>query len=127
MALRLAPLFSSSFTICRNKPIGLSRNPSSDLITSANPTDERRRLSSHLLEPALSSVVQGGSAGAVRHVQVAQVGEQGLGAARGTVGSGHVQRRLPELVSCVGLCPAPQQQPHGPLEQRKQTGVQTQQ
>lgn len=69
----------------------------------------------HLLEPALSCVVQGSPAGAVGHVQVAQLGQQGLGAARGTVGGGHVQRRLPELVSCVRLRSAPQQQTHRPL------------
>lgn len=65
-------------------------------------------------------MVQGSSASAICHVQVAQMGEQGLGAARGTVGSGHVQWCLPELVSCVRLCSAPQQQPDCPLEQMKQ-------
>lgn len=69
----------------------------------------------HLLEPALGRVVQGGSAGAVRHVQVAQMGQQRLGAAGGAVGGRHVQRRLPELVPCVRLRPAPQQQTYDPL------------
>lgn len=73
-------------------------------------------LKPHLLKPTLSSMVQGSSAGAICHVQVAQMGEQGLGAACSTVGSSHMQWRLPELVSCICLCAAPQQQPHCPLE-----------
>lgn len=69
----------------------------------------------HLLEPALSRVVQGSPAGAVCHVQVAQMGQQRFGAAGGAVGSRHVQRRLPELVPSVRLCSAPQQQTYDPL------------
>lgn len=79
-----------------------------------------KELKTHLLKPALSCVVQGSSAGAVRHVQVAQMGQQRFGAAGGAVGSCHVQRRLPELVSCVCLCSAPQQQAYDPLFARKQ-------
>lgn len=68
-----------------------------------------------LLEPALSCVVQGRSASAICHVQVAQLGQQGLCAASGPVGSSHMQRCLPELVSRICLCSAPQQQTHCPL------------
>lgn len=64
--------------------------------------------------------MQGSSAGAVCHVQVAQVGQQRFGAAGGAVGRRHVQRRLPELVPRVGLCSAPQQQTHDPLFVRRQ-------
>lgn len=63
--------------------------------------------------------MQGSAAGAVCHVQVAQMGQQSLSAAGGAVGGRHVQRRLPELVSCVCLCSAPQQQTYDPLVSRK--------
>lgn len=73
----------------------------------------------YLLEPTLSCMVQGSSAGAVCYVQVAQMGEEGLCTAGGTVGRRHVQRRLPELVSCICLSSSPQQQAHCPLEWKK--------
>lgn len=88
--------------------------------TSAVGGGKLKKKKTHLLKATLSCVVQGSSAGAVCHVQVAQMGQQGFGAARGAVGSGHVQRRLPELVSYTCLCPAPQQQSYGPLFDRKQ-------
>lgn len=56
---------------------------------------------SHLQEPTLSRMVQGSSAGAVCHVQVAQLGQQGFRTSCGTVGSSHMQWGLPEFVSCV--------------------------
>lgn len=62
----------------------------------------------YLLEPTLSCMVQSSSAGAICHVQVAQLGEQSLCATRGTIGSSHMQWCLPELVPCICLCPAPQ-------------------
>lgn len=77
-------------------------------------------LKPHLLKPTLSCVVQGSSAGAIRHVQVAQMGQQGLCTACGTVGSGHMQWGLPKLVPCVCLCSTPQQQTHCPLGRRQQ-------
>lgn len=65
---------------------------------------KKKSFKSHLQEPTLSCMVQGGSAGAVRHVQVAQLGQQGLCTTCGTVGSGHMQWGLPEFVSCVCIC-----------------------
>lgn len=66
-------------------------------------------------------MVQGSPATAICHVHVAQLGQQGLCAARGTVGSSHMQRRLPELVTCICVSSAPQQQTHCPLGRGKQS------
>lgn len=51
--------------------------------------------------PVEGGVVQGGAAPAVRHVDAAQQGDDGLGAAQRLIGGRHVQRRLPELVTRV--------------------------
>lgn len=73
------------------------------------------RLTSDLRVSTVHGVVEGGASRAVGHVQTAELRQQHLGAACGFVGSGHMQRRLPQLVPSVHFRPLPQQQPHGPL------------
>lgn len=121
MALRLAPLFSSSFTICKTKNLSCRRTTHRSFsLFKESQKMGRSYLKPHLLKPTLSRVVQGSSAGAICHVQVAQMGQQGLCAACGTVGSSHMQWGLPKLVSCICLCSTPQQQAHCPLGRRQQ-------
>jgi hypothetical protein len=80
-----------------------------EMVCKNSPVPKAHSISSpHLHVSALSSVVQGGSASAVCHVQIAQLGEQGLCTARGSIGSCNMQWSLPELVSCIGLCSLPQ-------------------
>lgn len=64
---------------------------------------------------AVCSMVQSRSAGAVRHIQAAQLGDESLSASCGPVGRSHVQRRLPEFIPGIDLRILSQQQPHGLL------------
>lgn len=67
----------------------------------AGPRDPAAGPSPYLSVAVEGGVMQRGAPAAVRHVDAAQQRDDHLGAAQSVVGGGHVQRRLPVLVSRV--------------------------
>lgn len=106
--LRLAPLFSSRFTIWTGRSGERGQATTPTLRAPAKPRpregDPPRPAPSHLEVAAVHGVVQRGAARAVRDVDSAEQGDDGLHALGGPVGSGDVQRRLPILVAGIDVC-----------------------
>lgn len=57
-------------------------------------------------------VVQGSSPATVRHVHAAQQWDDELGATQGLIGSCHVKRSLPVLVTCIHVSRVTDEHPH---------------
>lgn len=106
--LRLAPLFSSRFTIWTGRSGERGQATAPTLRAPAKPRpregDPPWPAPSHLEVAAVHGVVQRGAARAVRDVDSAEQGDDGLHALGGPVGSGDVQRCLPILVAGIDIC-----------------------
>lgn len=112
-ALMLAPLDSSSLTICHTN----HRLTECDDICAPRPCAQLNE--TNLYVSAEGGVVQSRASRAVRHVDVAEQRDQSLGAAHRLVAGRDVQRRLPVLVPGIDIRAVLQQHRHGILDETR--------